>query len=877
MENEKFNNLEKLKNMINENLKEEKYFSQNIPFSTMNISKLPIIDISQKIKLPSNSELEKLSSKELYKNDNSLEEIILYIRSLLTPFFRNILPSNASSGKIPCTSGGSLSIQGIKKWICSGFTYTYIFEKQGGKNKKNYYLSFVIDLSQTTLLLCNYSHSIATIILLLMAPSTVEDNEEIFIDVIINTIDGVKIVDFNAKCSIFQNINKINEIINIINKDLDFSCCPGSCVYTAYELLLQRRENKKIFLITDGFVSDKYEIELVVSLIQSCENKGIDFVTIGVGSFPNGLKDVYPNCCYSPSIRTLQDSLSTCFIFSKETFSTNIEPNLFYINEDKQTELLNIINEEPKDKILQNSINNEPITLLNMISNENSISLNNTVKMIENPEQEPYKDIFDRFKILVVILYLGNDEHDKDITTKIFEDNAGKSLKKKGFKYEIVYSYGKAINQLLNSESEYCPYDEVWVFCSKGNGSLPEIAEDKDSNKISLFLEILAEYNKNGGALFLFCDNYPFVLEANLLLKEYIKFEEGNINFEMKGSYNNKNPKERYIYEKGSQKNKNGYFKSDHFLESPGKADIRLSLRIGLNKFSEGITLSYAETFDKSENYFPFTPFAYLTDPEKPRPFILYYDPKVGNGKISRGPIVVHGGFTSAFYDFKEDGTGRLVISIACWLIRKEEYYMNLREGIEKKVLKIQQPSLKNIVFDKWIKFEKSEKIYSILILDVSGSMNKHYSNLIAMANRIIINQQNNDENEGVIILFGSFAKAIVNGKYRLLKIEDIGLSKVGGNTNFYNAFQVAKNHIYNKNNFIRKRILFLTDGIADSSLLGPIVNEMKNQNFTLNIVGFGDSQKFEHLRKFASNNGFYTSTNFKDVEIFCQKVFAAE
>ena len=387
----------------------------------------------------------------------------------------------------------------------------------------------------------------------------------------------------------------------------------------------------------------------------------------------------------------------------------------------------------------------------------------------------------------------------------------------------------------------------------------------------------MAQYNENGGALFLFCDNYPFVLEANLLLTEYIKFEEGKVNFEMKGSYNNKNPQERYIFEKGSQKNKNGFFKSDHFLESPGKADIRLSLRIGLNRFSEGITLSYAETFDKSENYFPFTPFAYLTDPEKLRPFILYYDPKIKEGKTSRGPIVVHGGFTSAFYDFKEDGTGRLVISIACWLIRKEEYYMNLREGIEKKIPKIKTPILKNNVFDKWIKLGNSEKMYSILILDVSGSMRGNYDNLIQMANKIIINQQNNYENEGVIILFGTYAKAIINGKYRLLKKEDIDLACVGGGTEFYRAFQEAEKYISNKNNFIRKRVLFLTDGEDDSSLLGPIVDKMKNENFIVNIVGFGNSLSFEHLRKFASNNCFYTSENFKEVEIFCQNVFAAE
>ena len=94
------------------------------------------------------------------------------------------MPSNNASGEIPFISGRSLSIQGIKKWFCSGFTYTYIFEKQGGKKKK-YNLSFIINLSQSVLLLCNYSYAIATIVLLLISPSTVEDNDEIFIDIII--------------------------------------------------------------------------------------------------------------------------------------------------------------------------------------------------------------------------------------------------------------------------------------------------------------------------------------------------------------------------------------------------------------------------------------------------------------------------------------------------------------------------------------------------------------------------------------------------------------------------------------------------------------------------------------------------------------------
>lgn len=41
---------------------------------------------------------------------------------------------------------------------------------------------------------------------------------------------------------------------------------------------------------------------------------------------------------------------------------------------------------DPNDKKLEDSINNEPINLVNMIQNENSIILENLVKKIENPK-----------------------------------------------------------------------------------------------------------------------------------------------------------------------------------------------------------------------------------------------------------------------------------------------------------------------------------------------------------------------------------------------------------------------------------------------------------------------------------------------------------
>ena len=872
------NNIENLKSLITSNLKEQKYFAQNIPFSTMNLYKANQNIIPQNVNMPTTSELEKLSQKNINNNKNSLDEIISYIINLLTPLFRQIMPSNISTGKIPCTSGGSLSIQGIKKWICSGFTYTYIFEKQGGKNKKKYNLSYVFDLSKSSLLLFNYSHCIATIILLLIAPSTVEDNEDIYIDVIINTVEGVKIVDFNSKCTAFQNISKINEIINIINEEINYSCCPGSCAYAAHKLLSERREEKKIFLITDSFVSDINEIKLVLHLLENCENEGIEFVVIGVGAYPNGIKEIYPNCCYAPSIRNLQDALFCCFNYSKESFSNFFESNLIKMEFDEEIKkkLFDILNEKPKDLELEKSIRNEDLSgYLDMICTKNSTLINGLEKEIKNPEKEPYRNNFYDFKILVVILYLGSNEHDKNITTEIFKNNAGKSLENKGFKYDIVYSYGEGIKKLsMKDNNNCCLYSELWLFCSKGDGSLPEKAEDKDTNKITIFLQMVADFNKKGGALFLFSDNYPFVLETNLLLKEYI-FKEGEINFEMKGSYNNEDPKGRFIFEEGTKDVKNGYFQHDHFLPCPGKADKRLSLRIGLHTFSEGITLSYAEKIDNNKDYSPFVPFAYLSDPESKKPFILYYDPKIEPGK--GGPIVVHGGFTSAFYDFEQTGTGRLVISIACWLIRREEYIQNLREGIVRNIPGIPIPENKNIIFDKWIKMKGNGNMFSILILDVSGSMSGRYNDLFKMANEIITNQMINKENEGVVILFGSRAKAIINGKYRLIDTKEISDSNVGGGTDFYQAFIEAEKYIYNKNKFINKRILFLTDGQSSSSQLRPICNKMISENFKINIVGFGNSKCFERLRQFSSPNCFYTSKNFQEIQTICINIFAAE
>ena len=194
--------------------------------------------------------------------------------------------------------------------------------------------------------------------------------------------------------------------------------------------------------------------------------------------------------------------------------------------------------------------------------------------------------------------------------------------------------------------------------------------------------------------------------------------------------------------------------------------------------------------------------------------------------------------------------------------------------------------------------------MFSILILDVSGSMRNYYKRLFDITNEIIKKQMENEENEGVVILFGDYAKTVINGKYRLLEYDKdiINLPGIFGGTNFFKAFTEAEKYICNKKKFLKKRILFLTDGKSDSSKLKPISDRMVKESFQINIIGFENNydyfgenksassfeknkktkkktsvSSFEHLREFASENCFFTSNNFKEIEIIIKDIYAAE
>jgi uncharacterized protein YegL len=172
-------------------------------------------------------------------------------------------------------------------------------------------------------------------------------------------------------------------------------------------------------------------------------------------------------------------------------------------------------------------------------------------------------------------------------------------------------------------------------------------------------------------------------------------------------------------------------------------------LRTGLVTVYEGDTISYAvdptgKPITDARDLSPFTPFAWSTEESTvPRPFILYWNrpPRANPEQRVPGSIVLHGGFTSAFYEFgdeeKAPGTGRLIESIACWLAHLEEriyleehWCVPIPKGIPELTGRYEPVR----PFRDW----RQPRLHLVLLLDLSESMEGCIIAFISKVNEFI-------------------------------------------------------------------------------------------------------------------------------------------
>ena len=253
-------------------------------------------------------------------------------------------------------------------------------------------------------------------------------------------------------------------------------------------------------------------------------------------------------------------------------------------------------------------------------------------------------------KILIVMLYYV----DLFNIDKIFENNGKKTVKEavSTFGIEIigVNNYEDAIKELTKNEKGKCPYYACWLINNRDT-----------TENTNQFLEILIKFWRNGGAVVLFSDNSPFIVETNLFLSKI------NIDFKMEGDYIGK--KEIFGDETG-------------LLESPGLFNRnkrlykynniqRQSLSHNLYKIYEGETISSITKNNKRKmdvtlsDIKPFIPFA--RDTEGGITSLLYLANDSG-----QGDLILDGGFTKLFSNMEENGTFRYVQNIARFTARPE-------------------------------------------------------------------------------------------------------------------------------------------------------------------------------------------------------------
>jgi MoxR-like ATPase len=797
-------------------------------------------------------------------------------QAIATTAFTPSLKPNVASGKEPSASSGELWIDGLRRFISSGFTYPYIFRKRARRNQKVYSVTIVIDSVQRLFMAMNASHTIPTLASLLGAFPLIPDSDDISVDVLSVCDETATLVIESVSVRNLSEGGLINDIILTARASAGLESGIGVGLQAALELESRRSGGasaRRIIALTDGIVTVPDQVLLLKSALSKCEEGGIDVLGIGVGIAPVHLDALFPVALYCPNPSDLGRAMACALGVSGGVTSNPIVPlpviGLFEdLAQNAAKELCGLPRLCPS---LASAIQDQCFSqdFFERIGSPDHLFVKGSVVgLTQNPEDEPYHDdIFSDFQILIVCLYMGANEANNRITKKIFDEQCGAILHRKGFLYTFVCSYGEALVELRKVENGHCPYTQLWLFSSEGYGDLPDEARDKRKDLIIPALTAIADFWRQGGGLLLFCDNEPYNFEVNHLL-ETLSFADGSsqrsTKVRMGGDYAGRGK----IRVAPSVTPTRGGFNPTSVLPSPGSANLRISLRAGLFEIYEGDTISYAvdrqgTPLTNPSDLWPFTAFAWSTEEvEPPRPFILFYDPVVpANAKLSPGPIVLHGGFTSAFYEFGADrlGTGRLIVSIACWLVRVEERLArSVQESIEYVTWTEPLPGDYRLrgVFKGWRQVP-IQKRHSILVLDGSGSMYNVYADLIIAANEYI-RIQTQPQMGGLIsvVSFGSNATILFQMATRLLgKTEGFN----NGSTNFTAALDAVTPLIQLTPPGFECRIIFFTDGCPDKGTMPSRQLEyIRSLGIRLDPIGFGEA-KMDVLKQLACCGGEVT------------------
>ncbi|CAF2739998.1 unnamed protein product [Rotaria sp. Silwood2] len=229
---------------------------------------------------------------------------------------------------------------------------------------------------------------------------------------------------------------------------------------------------------------------------------------------------------------------------------------------------------------------------------------------------------FMNFSILIAQFYSDFQFTDAAMQVPIDE------LKMKGFEVKHVKNEDECIKELASNH-----YQVAWIISSNCTKN-PDI------------ISSLTTFHSNGGAIFLFADNIPWVCHAN-------EFLDKKFGITVDGNYHGGNT---MTYEE------NGHQEKGHF----GQHEIFT----GIKNLFEGITICHP-VYSTEENRKILVPIATTSDGNTS---IAVYDPS-SISTSNEGRICLDCGFTKLYINWNSAGTARYIVNASCWLLRIENRF----------------------------------------------------------------------------------------------------------------------------------------------------------------------------------------------------------
>ncbi|CBK22809.2 uncharacterized protein [Blastocystis hominis] len=707
------------------------------------------------------------------KNPNStvINAISKFIQgeNLFDAMNTSLFIPNKSAAFVASTSGTSIHMANYIKYVASKTGDGKFFKKLGGEKIRSYNASIVIDCSSIAFSETNRVHSLYTIFTILRNLSNMQLP---CIDLWVASSQIIRIATGILSMDLWES-NIVAALYEYLLSPCQNTCLPD-CIRYACCTCNARSYPSIMMVLTNGVLCNESREE-IISIVSGIE---MTYLGIGLGLYLCGFEDLFPTMIWNSNPNQLSETMMNLTIAS-----INGNQNAVPAKKIDEMILSKTFKRSHKDLLSRicDILSMHEMTLSNVrfVDKTDGIHAMKKIGDITNSIYDLGIDgAFKDYSILFIILYLCRgikDENGLVIDEYITEDVLinGKVINGKrfspaiklgdkvvngipigkGFEIHYAFDYKTAIRELMSGK-----YRMTYITCSPGDGIMAKKSDDDVDQYADAFVSCVYEFNKRGGGVFWFLENYPFTYEADLYFEKFYGFEAvGDKDKNIQGG----NVMERVISETP---------KSGQFITIGGKAtnfENITRLDLGIVSIFEGRTLCTL-----NEKSFVDNGFRIFARESEGNATILVREKQEGS---KEGRMIIDTAASKLFLEFTEEGTARWISNAAVWLCNTEEFEeeraknTSLTTGI--KMDGVMLPDRKNM--------EKRQEPYEIqqfklnqvnfcisIVMDTTGSM-EEYINATRDNIVLILDKIKQVENEYNIIDGGIVGQVVQYKDYR--------------------------------------------------------------------------------------------------------------